>query len=437
MDDFFNILPRRNTGNLVVYYGFKLAAVLWVYYGLTLGMKFGAWGFFAPEISREVGFSATEIGLVAAIVLAGTAVFTPIAGLFISRYGCKRSMIVGLALGAGGMLATSISRDLSGFSVGAVLLAASTSFSGVVPIQTLTTLWFDKYRSRAMAIIFTGTPIWGALSYPLYDYMLTLGTWRMALVALTLIFPLGFVLVLLFVKDSPEQIGERVDGIEAKDSDEFDASENASKPQKSATEDDGSVWTVKTALLSPLFALITLSVVVCTLPYLFFVTYGRLLLESVNVSTDVAVAALAGLTLATLAGRLSASLADFVDARLLVMGALVSNLTGITAILTSQTDPMVFATVFLMGLSFGLAFIMAPILLARVFGRTVFAPIEGMRMSIVVGLNAGLMPLFGYLIEVSGSYLLPLQIILGVNGIAVIGLALNMLLARFRRLESA
>ena len=193
---------------------------------------------------------------------------------------------------------------------------------------------------------------------------------------------------------------------------------------------------MKTALLSPQFALITLSVVVCTLPYLFFVTYGRLLLESVNVSTGVAVAALAGLSLATLAGRLSASLADFVDARVLVMGALMSNLTGMAAILTSQTDLVVYAAVFLMGLSFRLAFIIAPISLARVFGRAVFAPIEGMRMSIVVGLNAGLTPLFGYLIEVSGSYLLPLQIILSVNTVAVIGLSWNMLVARFRRLES-
>ena len=143
-------------------------------------------------------------------------------------------------------------------------------------------------------------------------------------------------------------------------------------------------------------------------------------------------AALAGLALATLAGRLSASLADFVDARLLVMGALVSNLLGITGILTSQNDVVVYATVFLIGLSFGLAFIIAPILLARFFGKAVFAPIEGARMSIVVGLNAALTPLFGYLIEASGSYLLPLHIILGVNGITVIGLGLNMLVSNNR-----
>lgn len=418
-----------------MYYGFKLAGVLWAYYGLTLGMKFGAWGFFAPEISRDVGFSTTEIGLVAGILAAGTAVFTPIAGLFISRYGCKKSMILGLALGAAGMLATSIGTDFLGFAIGAVLLAASTSFSGVVPIQTLTTFWFDKYRSRAMAVILTGTPIWGALSYPLYDYMLTLGTWRMALVVLTVIFPIGLALVLLFVKDSPDEISQPIDGINV-------GTENAAnsrpgpEPIRAVSASGAFDWTIKTAIFSPQFVLITLSVAICTLPYLYFVTYGRLLLESVNISTGVAVAALAGLTLATLAGRLTASLADFVDARFLVLGALLCNLAGIVIILNSQTQLLVYFCVFLIGLSFGLSFVIAPILLAKAFGKAVFAPIEGARMAIVVGLNAGLIPLFGYLIEISGSYLLPLQIIITVNGVTVVGLGVNILVTRFRRTRS-
>jgi hypothetical protein len=46
------------------------------------------------------------------------------------------------------------------------------------------------------------------------------------------------------------------------------------------------------------------------------------------------------------------------------MGALVSNLTGIIVILTSQTDLVVYAAVFLIGLRVGLAFLIAPILLA-------------------------------------------------------------------------
>ncbi len=399
-------------------------------------MKAGAWGFFAPEISRDVGLSATEIGLVAGIVLAGTAIFTPIAGLFILSRGCKLSMVLGLFLGAGGMLVTSVSTSLLGFALGAVLLAASTSFSGVVPIQTLTTVWFEKYRSRAMAVIFTGTPIWGALSYLLYDAMLTVMTWRMAIAFLTLIFPVGLFLVLTFVKNSPEEIGQTIDGISTENAQDGTGLEQETKLPATEIYESMPEWTVKSTLRSPLFALITLSVVICTLPYLYLVTFGRLLLDSVNVPMSVAVAALAGLTLATLVGRLSASLADFIEARFLVLGALLCNLVGIGTILASQSAAMVYVSVFLIGVSFGLSFLIAPILLARVFGKAVFAPIEGVRMSIVVGLNAGLTPLFGYLVEVSNSYLLPLQIIFFVNAIAMIGLSAHIAASKLRKSDS-
>lgn len=414
-----------------MYYGFKLAGVLWVYYGLTLGMKAGAWGFFAPEISADVGLSATEIGLVAGIVFAGTAIFTPVAGFYISKYGCKRSMVIGLVLGAFGLALTSVSTSFYQFALGGALLAASTSFSGVVPLQTLTTMWFERYRSRAMAIIFTATPLWGALAYPMYDYMLNFMTWRGAVGFLTLIFPIGLVLVLGFVKNSPSEIGQPVDGLSPDTTAQSDVAGESSEQKTSAKQAVDSRWTTKSALLSPLFMFITLSVVVCTLPYLFFITYGRLLLESVNVSTDIAVAALASLTLATLLGRISASLADFFDARNLVLAALVSNLIGMLIVVNSQAEFLVYLSVFLMGASFGLSFLIAPILLARYFGKTVFAAVEGVRMSIVVGLNAILTPVFGYMIDLSGSYLLPFNFILAVNGIAMFGLVAQMLHSRF------
>lgn len=409
-----------------MYYGFKLAGVLWAYYGLTLGMKAGAWGFFAPEISADVGLSATEIGLVAGIVFACTAIFTPIAGFHIGKYGCKRSMVVGLVLGAVGLALTSVSTSFYQFALGGALLAASTSFSGVVPLQTLTTVWFEVYRSRAMAIIFTATPIWGALAYPLYDYMLNFMTWRGAVGLLALIFPIGLVLVLGFVKNSPSEIGQPVDGIPEREREETQSIGEVVE----ISSDIESRWTVKKALFSPLFMFITLAVVVCTLPYLFFITYGRLLLESVNVSTEIAVAALASLTLASLAGRLSASLADFFDARYLVMVALLCNLAGMLIVINSQAELLVYLSVFLMGASFGLSFLIAPILLARYFGKTIFAAVESVRMSIVVGLNAILTPVFGYMIDVSGSYLLPFDVILAINAAAMIGLSVQIVHGR-------
>lgn len=402
-----------------MYYGYKVAAALWVFYGLTLGMKAGAWGYFAPVIMQDLGLSATDIGLVAGVVFGGTAVFVPIAGAFILRFGCRASMIIGLILGAAGIALTALSTPVWQFALGGVLLAASTSFGGVVPIQTLTTYWFDKYRARAMAIIFTATPVWGALSYPAYAFLMEYMSWRGAIMTLAVIFPLGYLLILLVIRNRPEDVGEVIDGhaaILARSQSITAASDTA---RIAAGTEIESRWTSKTALLSPAFAVITINVVVCTLPYLYFTTYGRMLVEAKGVATEVAVTALAGLTLATLVGRLCASLADFIDANVMMITAMLCNVAGMVLIQFFDSPALINVSVFLMGWSFGLSFLLAPILLAKYFGRKVFASVEATRMGLVVGINACTTPLFGYIIDQSNSYFLPLQVMLVVHAIAI------------------
>ena len=417
------------------FYGIPLAIVLWTYYGLTLGLKAGYWGFFAPEITEDVQLSATDVGLVAGVMLGAAAIFMPMAGVLINRVGVRNSMFFGLSIGALGMLATAVGTHLSHFILGAFLIAASSSFSGVIPLQTLITHWFQLYRARAMAIVFTATPIWGGASYALYEFLLQFFSWRETIMGLIVIFPLGAILTFFFVKNRPADVGQFADGIPDSDP----RKERVEKPEKSLSDsqsDDGKSWTFRTALLSAPFALITLATSVSMLPFLFFVTYGRLLLESVGIPTAVAVGAMMSLTFASLFGRLVASLADIVDARILTLGAICCNLLGVFLILGTKVPFLIYTAVFFFGVSFGLAFLLAPLLLARYFGSDLFSRVEGVRTAIVVGLNAGLTPLFGVLIDHYGTYLLALKIILAVNIISVLGLVVNLawpFLLRLRR----
>jgi MFS family permease len=391
-------------------FGLRLAGALWVFYGLTLGMKAGAWGFFAPEIQKELGLSAADIGLVAGVVFGGTAVFMPIAGLFIARFGARRSIFVGLGLGVLGLLGTSQSDRVWQFVIGGVLLAASTSFGGILPIQTLVTHWFKRLRSRVMAVVFTATPIWGAMSFQLYALLLTAMTWRVAIAWLAVIFPLGLLLTLAFIRNRPADAGEGIDG------DPLGTATTVPTPRVPWRE-------LRAALMSPMFAFITLSVTIATLPYLFFTTYGRMLIESFGLPTDVAVGALSLITLATLIGRLSVSAADFVEPVFLILVTLVSNIVGIGLILLAPTPLLVNAASVLIGISFGLGFLLSPILIARYFGEEMFTAVESVRVALVVGFNAGVTPLVGYVVDVSGSFVTAMVGILAVQGLSLAGVA--------------
>jgi MFS family permease len=397
-----------------MYYGYKLAAALWVFYGVTLGMKFGAWGYFAPEVAKELGFSATEIGLVASTVLGGTGVFTAIAGPFIARYGCRASMFLGQALGIAGITITALATPLWQFILGAVFLAASTSFGGVIPIQTLTTNWFEKYRSTVMAAVFTATPIWGAASFPFYQWTTDALGWRGAFLSINFIFPIGLTLIWLFFRNTPVDMGIEIDGGRA----------GIARPVRAEAE---SSWTERRALLSLQFWAITLGVLICTLPYLYMTTYGRLAVESVGGTREVAVAALASLTLATLAGRLVVAAADLISERIIMMAAFAVNIAGLALFALVQSGSAIYAGVFLMGAGFGLSFLLAPILLARAFGRKVFAVVEATRMALVTGLNAALTPVFGFMIDTSGTHVMPLATIGAIHVAAAAVYAIHIL----------
>ena len=407
------------------FYGFPLAIVLWIYYGLTLGLKAGYWGFFAPEITAAVQLSATDVGLVAGVMLGASAIFMPMAGVLIDRVGVRNSMFFGLGIGALGMLATAVGEHLSHFILGALLIAASSSFSGVIPLQTLIIHWFQLYRARAMAIVFTASPIWGSASYALYEYLLRFFSWRETIAGLIIIFPLGALLTFFFVKNRPADIGQTADGIPDGDPRKGRAEKSgAASPDRRS--DPAKEWTMRGALLSAPFALVTLATSVSMLPFLFFLTYGRLFMESVGIPTAVAVGAMMSLTLAGLFGRLVASLADIIDARILTLGALCCNLLGVFLILGTKVPFLIYTAVFFFGVSFGLAFLLAPLLLARYFGSELFSRVEGVRTAIVVGLNAALTPLFGMLIDHYGTYALALQLILAVNIISMLGLVASL-----------
>ncbi len=393
-------------------FGLRLAGALWVYYGLTLGMKAGAWGFFAPELQRDLGLTAGDIGLVAGVVFGGTALFVPIAGFFIARFGTRKSMCLGLALGVFGILLTAAGTTLWHFIVGGILLAASTSFGGVVPIQTLVTHWFKRLRSRVMAVVFTATPLWGAMSFQLYAFLLQHMSWRAAVAWITLIFPLGLLLVVFFFRDRPQEIGEEADGLPMGTT----AAETA-KIQR----DELDPAVLRKAFLSPLFAFITLSVAISTLPYLFFTTYGRILLESLQLPTDVAVNALSLITLATVIGRLGVAVADFVEPAILIILTMIANIIGLLILWFAPTPLLVHASSLLLGIGFGLGFLLAPILLGRYFHERLFTTLEGVRMSLVVGFNAIMTPLIGYMVDASGSFRTSIILMVVVQTVALVG----------------
>lgn len=142
------------------------------------------------------------------------ALFVFFAGVLLDKWGAKRVILFGsVILALAYFLYSKVNSIYQIYGIH-VLLALALATSGSMPNIILISTWFKKYRGLALGIILTGTSMGGLLfPIPLNAYISTEG-WRSAMVLLATMPIILMVLVILFVKNTPKEIGLKALGEE-------------------------------------------------------------------------------------------------------------------------------------------------------------------------------------------------------------------------------
>lgn len=195
------------------FYGWRIVALMFFTLFFTAGHGFYTFSVYLPRLIEELRcdvFSATiAIALWAVVV----GLSSPVVGALMLRFGARKVMITATA-GAGVLtllmsLLTSLWHLYAIMALSGVTVAAST----LVPAQTIVTLWFSKYRGRAMALTLMGIGLGGLLLPPLTSYLITFFGWRGAYRVIGLLF-VAVVLppLALFLRNRPSDVGQLPDG---------------------------------------------------------------------------------------------------------------------------------------------------------------------------------------------------------------------------------
>ena len=196
------------------YYGWRIVALMFFTLFFTAGHGFYTFSVYLPRLIETLEcdvFSAT-IAIAVWAVVVGLA--SPVVGVFMQRFGARKVLITATA-GAGAVaflmsFLTTLWHLYAIMALTGVVVAAST----LVPAQTIVTVWFRKYRGRAMALTLMGIGLGGLLLPPATSYLIAHFGWRGAYRVIGLLF---YIVVLpplaALLRNRPSDVGQMPDGL--------------------------------------------------------------------------------------------------------------------------------------------------------------------------------------------------------------------------------
>lgn len=272
------------------------------------------------------------------------------------------------------------------------LVAPGTILMGPLVGQTLVTNWFEARRGRALGLVAAGTTIGGVVMPPIAATLIDTVGWQDAMELLGFgVFALPLPLIAFCVVSSPEDVGERPDGLgpEAVTEGVGDAGPRGAR----ALLGDRDLW-----LAGLFFGLMFTS---GTISVVFSVPYASqlglpLVGGALIISLRSGFAALGKILLGTLSDR--------VGVRPVLWGIAAVQIT-LTSLLIQTRNPWLF-TLYGVGLGFvgGAVLPLKGALAGQLFGRASFASAMGLLQSLAMPFSLFLVPAGGLVYDWTGDY---------------------------------
>ncbi len=400
------------------FYGWVIILAAWTIYGFGISPAYYSWGQFDEAIIEDIidsDYSRTQFGLIFGIFTFLYSGVGPLVGLSQTRWGIRYTMTFGASTSAIGFWymsrADSVLDCIIGFSI---LGGVGIGFCTIVPCQTLGQNWFLKYRARAIAIIFTAGGIVGFVVPDVDQWIVANHSWRDGWTIIAGISAALAVLAWLVVRDTPEMLGQHPDGIKA----DPEAELQASSTDSAATE-----WTATQAIRTRQFLFIVMCGVAYALPWGIVVALGRDHLRTMEWDPDLVTKVFRTMIFISIFGRVSASLGDWLRPLHVMAGALVIEGLGVAGLLIKGPDALLYASMIMVGIGFGAAYISVPVVFSDFFGRRAFGTTSGTRILITGCFGASAPPLAGFVFDTTGSYtpvLITLVVLCGVGAVTAL-----------------
>lgn len=368
-----------------LFFGWYLIAYLLFLQVLTVGFLFYGFGVLLDPVAATLHLSRGETSYGFSLFTFGVAVWSPLMGILVERYGARLPMLSGLVILPAGLLALGyVTSATAYYAVMGLWLSLGVTAAAGVPAQTLVVNWFRRHRGMALSLTSAGVSLGGLLMAPLVGWLIPLVGWTRAILLPAALLALALPVGLRLVRNRPEDLGLFRDG------DAHDFAEPAALLRPLSWRDMIGDKRFRIVAVAYGIALACMTSVMVNL-----VSYWTDLGLSHQWAT-VAFALLAGVGMVgkPFFGRL----ADRIDARVGAMASFALLLGG-TLLLLVPTPWIVVPFVIVFGLGIGGAVPMQGAINGALYGRKQFARIAGVLTPWIVGVQAAFYGITGYALD--------------------------------------
>ena len=199
-----------------IYYGW------WIVLAATIGLAvspapiaFYSIGVLMQPLSEAYGWSRSEISLAATLLTIAIVLTTPVIGILVDRAGPKKVLIPSILGFALCLFALSFAATLAAFHILYFFMGVICAGANSLAYMRLLSYWFDRRRGLVVGIAAAGMGIGFSIVPVFTQFLVDQGGTGSAYVGLSLlVLCAGLPIVAFIVRDTPEQCGLAVDGIE-------------------------------------------------------------------------------------------------------------------------------------------------------------------------------------------------------------------------------
>lgn len=402
------------------FYGWKLLAVLFAIDFINMGFPYYGGTVIGKDMQIAMSRSTYGLGFTLVNLFVGLAAF--VVAISIVKYGLRATFVIGSTLICLGSLflgfyAYKPWHFLVAFGV---VIGTGISFATLVPAATAVTRWFRRYRGRAMGIALSASGFAGLGASKFLGRMLHAagGNWHTGWKIVAGAAVLSGFIAFLFVKESPESLGQSADGVSA---------EEQAQPSRTDALATKYSWTTGEAYRSSAYWLIVIASVAAQFPFFFMIAHWPKSLSGSGVASSDVEWAIGLLTMGTLVGRwLGGLLMDVMNARYAYMIGLCFYFVASFCALHVTPDSLwtsAYVASLLTGAAFGWTFTCMNTCTAHYYGPAAFPKLNGMMVMLTSTLASPAGYVGGRIFDRYGSYARAFELIAVLTAVSIVAMA--------------